>query len=103
MKQANEGVLTTDATEGMTEVARCCRKKGTGETVYRLFRKDIESNTFLICVCDGEISESGELVGGLPRVSLLFERIVQGDLPPYILPEVLEDYDRENALFFANI
>lgn len=103
MKQANERVLMEDTFSSMTEVARSCRKTGSGETVYRLFRKDAESDRFFICVSDCEMSERGELSGSLARVSLLFERIVHGNVPPYILSEVLEDYERENAVFFANI
>jgi len=103
MKQENESVLAAEQENKMTEIARSCRRSRTGETVYRLFREDPESDRFVIRVSDDEMSEQGALSGSLPRVSLLFERIVQGNLPPYILPEVLEDYDRENALSFVNI
>jgi hypothetical protein len=39
----------------------------------------------------------------LSSVAILFEKIVNGDVPPYILSDILNDYAAENAENFANI
>lgn len=103
MKQANESAEAVEALQNMIEVARCYRSTKTGGTVYCLFREDVESDGFLIRVSADGACEGGRLNGSLSSVSLLFEKIVQGDVPPYILPEILEDYGKQNTLLFANI
>ncbi|MBO5305234.1 MAG: hypothetical protein J6B12_00580 [Clostridia bacterium] len=89
--------------ENMTEVARCSRRNQTGDTLYSLYRNHIEQDGYLICVKNDEMCEKGTLRGSLSCVATLFEKIVNGDVPPYILSEILSDYASENAHNFANI
>ena len=91
------------ATEKMTEVARCSRKSQTGNTQYSLYRNCIEDDGYVICVKNDEMCERGTLRGSLSSVATLFEKIVNGDVPPYILSDILNDYAAENAENFANI
>jgi hypothetical protein len=54
-------------------------------------------------VKNDEMCERGTLRGSLSSVAILFEKIVNGDVPPYILSDILNDYAAENAENFANI
>ena len=89
--------------EKMTEVARCRRTNQTGNTLYSLYRNHIEEDRYVISVRSDEMCESGTLKGSLSSVAVLFEKITNGDVPPYILSEVLSDYASENADNFVNI
>ena len=89
--------------ENMTEVARCSRKSQMGNTQYSLYRNHIEDDGYVICVKNDEMCEKGTLTGSLSSVAILFEKIVNGDVPPYILSDILNDYAAENAENFANI
>ena len=89
--------------ENMTEVARCSRKSQMGNTQYSLYRNHIEDDGYVICVKNDEMCERGTLTGSLSSVAILFEKIVNGDVPPYILPDILNDFEAGNAENFANI
>ena len=89
--------------ESFTEIGRICRDRAAGRTVYCLFREAADANRFRIRVTDDGACEEGALSGSLSQVTTLFERIAAGDVPPYILHEILEDYQKENALILANI
>lgn len=97
MKQVMEYKMSPNTSEHMMEVERRCRHSGAGETVYCLFRENVSNDSFLIRVQNREQCEEGALCGSLSDVSLFFEKIVNGEVPPYILPEVLEDYAVRNA------
>ena len=90
-------------TENMTEVARCSRQTSHGNTLYSLYREHIEQDSYLISVRNDEMCEKGTLRGSLSCVVNLFEKIVSGDVPPYILSEVIHDYASENVDDFVNI
>ncbi len=90
-------------TENMTEVARCSRNSQMGNTQYSLYRNRIEEDGYVISVKNDEMCERGALRGSLSSVAILFEKIVNGDVPPYILSDILNDYTSENADDFANI
>ncbi|MBE6662690.1 MAG: hypothetical protein E7606_05390 [Ruminococcaceae bacterium] len=100
MKRTNEVVGEAEA---LMEIGRICRERGAGRTVYCLFREAADGNRFRIRVTDDSACEEGEVFGNLSCVTALFERIAKGEVPPYILHEILEDYNRENALDLVNI
>lgn len=99
MRQLEAKTEETESICRMTEIGRASRETSLGKTEYRLFRKDAESASFWISVKSGDCCEGGFLVGNLSEVSLLFEKVVCGEIPPYILAEVLEDYSQERALY----
>lgn len=101
MEQLKKKTSAQEFSLNMTEIGRCFRETEAGQVIYSLFREDVDSDRFVICVKSKDQREEGGLSGTLPRVSLLFEKIVNGEVPPYILPEILEDYAKENALYLV--
>ena len=99
MKQLNEKTEEKEGILGMTEIGRASRETLSGSVEYRLYRKDVESESFWISIQCGQSLEEGFLEGCLSEVALLFEKTVSGEIPPYILSEVLEDYSRERLLY----
>ncbi len=97
MRQLEEKTEETESICGMTEIGRASRETSFGKTEYRLFRKDAESESFWIRVTSGDSCEGGFLAGSLSEVALLFEKTVSGEVPPYILSEILEDYSKEKT------
>ena len=98
MKQQYENREEIETIGNWIEIGRVPRETPTGRHEYRLFRKDVESEDFLICVKCADTSEYGFLEGNLSEVSLLFEKAVSGEVPPYVLTEILEDYSKEKLL-----
>ena len=99
MRQLEEKTEETESICRMTEIGRASRETSLGKIAYRLWRKDAESENFWISVQSEDCCEDGFLEGNLSEVSMLFEKIVSGEIPPYILSEVLEDYRQERGLY----
>lgn len=99
MRKFEEKTEETESIFGTAEIGRASRETSLGKTEYSLFRKDAESESFWIRVKNEAVTESGFLTGNLSEVALLFEKIVSGEIPPYILSEVLEDYSKERILY----
>jgi hypothetical protein len=98
MKHLTEKAEETESICGMTEIGRASRETHAGRTEYRLYRKDVESESFWMSIQSQDSHEGGFLIGSLSEVSLLFEKTVSGEVPPYILSEILEDYSKEREL-----
>lgn len=98
MEYVKEKTGEIESSCNMMEIGRDYRETPSEKLVYSLFREDAESDRYLICVKSKESCERGFLRGNLSQVSLLFEKITEGEVPPYILSEILEDYSKENAL-----
>ena len=101
MKQLDEKTEETANILGMTEVGYAFRETSAGRIEYRLFRQNSESESFWLGIKRGDSCEGGFLTGSLSEVALLFEKTVCGEVPPYILSEILEDYSKEKALLLA--
>ncbi len=99
MKQLNEKTEEMEGVLGMTEIGRASRETSSGSVEYRLYRKGTESESFWMSIQSADSAEEGFLEGSLSEVALLFEKTVSGEVPPYILSEVLEDYSKERLLY----
>ncbi len=60
--------------------------------VYSLYCDGEDSICFRIAITDGDEAVDMEIVASFAEVADLFDKIVMGDLPPYILPEILADF-----------
>ena len=103
MENANNSVKMLQISEKFMEIGRSSKDSEKGTTVYSLFREGVDKDSFFIRVANTEMCESGHVKGKLSDVSLLFEKMINGEVPPYILPEILDDYSMEKESFFANI
>ena len=101
MKQLNEKTEEKEGLLGMTEIGRASRETLSGSVEYRLYRRGAESQSFWMSIQSGESLEEGFLEGSLSEVAWLFEKTVSGEVPPYILSEILEDYSKERLLYSA--
>lgn len=78
------------------DVLRLCKKSCLGrEREYALFCSGVDGDCFRISVKEhGEVA-TGEVRGSFAEAAVLFDRIVRGEVAPYVLGEILDDFMRE--------
>ena len=90
---------TTHAIRGSAEECyslRLCRKSCFGrEREYALYCNSADGTTFRISVKENDEEAVGEIVCSFGDAAKLFDRIVCGEVAPYVLGEILEDFARE--------
>lgn len=75
---------------------RLCRKECFGrKREYALFCNGGDGVRFWISVRDEKEETVGEVSCSFAEAAALFERIVRGEVVPYVLGEILEDFVRE--------
>lgn len=73
------------------EKTEICRESG-AQYRYTLCLSASGSNKYEISVESERERASATVCGRLPEVVSLFESIVRGGVPGYILPEIIEDF-----------
>ena len=75
---------------------RSCKMACLGrERIYELLCEGTDGERFFISVREGEEEEVAQVTCPFSRVAILFDRIVRGEVAPFILLEILEDFERE--------
>lgn len=87
----NHGVQTK-----VSYTVRCSERTEHGKTyAYTLYGNGPMGDSYRISVTCGEETADGLFTASFSEAASLFERIVQGVVPPYILAEILEDFEKK--------
>ncbi len=81
-------------TRDMIEIGRKTCLVGGERVIYSLYRTAPDSDSFRLAVASQNERAEGMLCGTLAEASELFERVANGLVPPYILQEILEDFEK---------
>lgn len=65
------------------------------ERAYELFCESTDGERFFVSIREGEDEAVGEVACSFADAAALFDRIVRGEVAPYVLGEILEDFGRE--------
>lgn len=65
------------------------------ERIYELLCDGVDGQRFFFSVKEGDEQEVKEVVCSFSDAAALFDRIVFGHVPPYVLGEILEDFTRD--------
>ena len=78
------------------DVLRLCKKSCLGrEREYALLCNGMDGDCFGISVKESCEVATGEIRGSFAEAAALFDRIVCGEVAPYVLGEILDDFMRE--------
>ena len=78
------------------DVLRRYKKSCLGrEREYALLSNGMDGDCFRISVKENSEVAVGEVSGSFADAAALFDRIVRGEVAPYVLGEILDDFMRE--------
>ena len=92
----NANASTTIVQKNSLYSLRRCQKSSFGrQRAYELLCDGIEGERFFFSITENGEQEIEEIGCTFAEAATLFEHIVRGDVPAYVLREILEDFVRE--------
>ena len=86
---------TRRKTEELYCIRRCERDYFGRRVEYALYCNGADGTRFRISIKDRLEEAVGEVRGSFSEVAALFDRIVCGEVAPYVLCEILDDFSHE--------